>query len=1388
MKKQIKKLFLPLIAVSVLLVAVIAAAIPTLAAEPVTPSSVSVSMDGSINLNFFYLNMGEADAVHITVKDADGSISSERTVAVKDLPINKKDGKDRYQVKVSLPAARMTSAVTVSAQKDGADLDGGYTYSVKQYADKLLANEDRAAYHAVVKAMLNYGAMAQKYFGINTYALANQGIYRNDTNPISAVTSIGCDDADYTKDLTTLSFTGAEAVLESVVGFRFYFTYTGDASELSATVVRAGISEASVAPRPAKDKNGEVIENKYYILINNVSPTLYNKQYTVTIKGATETLTAKASIFNYINAMINKADASVMQKNAVRAMYNHFLWTTSEEGARPAVTECKHTYVHEESADKDTATAYYCSSCGVEVKTVPDSVEFFKSPFDINTTYKENFSSVKTDEYGQVYAQLKGGSNGTGYNSLQYKDLTGIKGKYLVIKYRFPSDNGTKESVQRVYLKTPVAADYVPISYQVSYDDKWHTVVIDLSAYNNAITSDTTINTLWVRPIGNGYAAGGTEADSVDYAYIAICDDISDISALVDESTYEKHRSSSSKTEVTTATRECVGGCTPKASTAALTDGTMYEYKCTKCGEAKADSKFVSSDVSFFRSAAEIEAAYFPGMTSPIDYGVVKADPDGQVYAQLLGGAAQKNNDLKYTDLTGVKGRYFVIKYRLYAENTFKSPTQLLFFITSSTGTNYAAMRYTTHQDGEWHTAVIDLGAYNSAITSETEITTVLLRPIGTKDGEVGTANDRVDYAYIAVCDSLENVSKVVDQDTYRLHTANGTYVERNADGSCISGGCTLKEETVNNIFKSYCTACGKVYSQKDITAVNKFAGPQSMNAAGRLFFEDPTVMTEYNEETGKHESFARNIFSGSDSEGWLYLFGAQDAKVDISNTGNYLVMRMRTNDVYRFTINLKTGDNALAGADLISSELNDGWKTFVISLDKFTAYENNTNNTTFTLKLQIYRTGKNALHTVDIAYAAIVDSLSEAASLIGSGDISYMTDITKAADVYTLNSTPCQNSELGHKPNTTDCDTQSVCTVCSEILRASKAHMYDVKKAEKQYMVSSATDDTPAIYYYSCSCGEKGSETFTYGKTLEEFTDLSKSESYNNLAASIETGEKFLYFTDPHYVTASADGSIDFAYDNYINVMAKHFNASSASFVLSGGDWLNKDNTRENAIANLKEIDLRMRNAFGNKYYLVVGNHDTNYQGASKLTNDDIISAWYTDARYGGSSYYSFEGENTRFFVFDSGIDWNHESAMTDYDITQINWYISELMTNTAEHIALAPHMLYSATELHPGTKEILAVSEAFNNRTSIVFNGNTYDFSDATGKVEFLIAGHSHKDEVTYNNGIACILTQKNSHGNVYPIFDMIAVDYDKNVLYAYRVANEVSQREISLTEPAA
>ena len=64
---------------------------------------------------------------------------------------------------------------------------------------------------------------------------------------------------------------------------------------------------------------------------------------------------------------------------------------------------------------------------------------------------------------------------------------------------------------------------------------------------------------------------------------------------------------------------------------------------------------------------------------------------------------------------------------------------------------------------------------------------------------------------------------------------------------------------------------------------------------------------------------------------------------------------------------------------------------------------------------------------------------------------------------------------------------THQTCTVCGYVIKAAIGHVhsYTEKNTDEKYLKTPATCTAKAVYYYSCSCGNKGTETFESGDVL---------------------------------------------------------------------------------------------------------------------------------------------------------------------------------------------------------------------------------------------------------------------------------------------------------------
>ena len=205
--------------------------------------------------------------------------------------------------------------------------------------------------------------------------------------------------------------------------------------------------------------------------------------------------------------------------------------------------------------------------------------------------------------------------------------------------------------------------------------------------------------------------------------------------------------------------------------------------------------------------------------------------------------------------------------------------------------------------------------------------------------------------------------------------------------------------------------------------------------------------------------------------------------------------------------------------------------------------------------------------------------------------------------------------------------------------------------------------------------------------------------------------------------------------------------------------------------------IDASMR-AMVSPYYPIFGNHDSNYQGAETLSNGEVVNLWF---KKWGKAYYTFEGTSTRFYVFDSQLD--GVSSMDSYAWEQIDWFASSLEEETKEHTAVAVHIWKDTNGIAPLAQNISSVITAYNSKSELTINGKSYDFTNATGRVEFVLAGHTHSD-INYIVGesVPVIITKNANYGNTSVDFDLIYADYTARSISYIRVGNG-NNRKFSL-----
>ena len=1016
MRSSVKKQIVIIFAVALMMVAVLAIALPASAAEEESYLGARVSEDGSISISFLYSSLGEADSVAIIKKSPAGEEISRSTVKKENIPT---DAEGRFVIKVELAAAEMSDTVTVYTQKNGVRLGDEHTYSVKSYAEKVLSDRTLSEHHRALKSLLNYGAMAQNYFGVNTSHLANSDLYRNGTNPISAVTDISCAAPVWT-DGESITFTGYEAVLDSETAFRIYFAYQGDENLLTATVSREGIEPKS--SRVYFDSESGF----YYVKISNIAPTLYGERYTVNVSNGSDELSVCASLLNYLDDVISSKDTTDAQKNTARAMYQHYMWLADE---MPAADECEHAIIHQESTNGATATAYVCSLCGALTKKVGDNIEINGSAEFIVSEYiasdKNQIAELVTDPDGTVFARLHGGRPNATYNSLYFRASTSKEcGQYVVMKLRVPTDNQSSYNGKlHMFVKsTGTGSDWSRVEFSAPADGEWHTVVLDLTdfasgekGYLPADNGKYYTQMLWLRPLTVGNSVG-TVDDVMDIAYIAMCNDLDEVVDIIDEVSYERHLSSSSFIEIDTASGKCSGRCLLEYSAS----GNTHSYKCAACGSVDAEIT-VDSSLNYYSAPGTIKAEKGDVYGSSTDKNVYYED--GEIYQRievLNGGGtipltAGGGSDEKHiVNASGGSGKYIVLRMRTHnIEKVVGLSWRIAAVAQGDSFTkpgSYICERR-VFEDDVWTTYVIDISTlgisgYPVNDANKTRIVASLMVRADETSSGASLTDTYIDVAYFAICDSWEEIDIATGDEKSVFVTewkGDAPLIETGPGGSCPEGECEYELDESEGI-KYVCSICKSVVRVEFDASVNFYSAPgQVLNnfSAGYSDNKEATWDHDLRYENGKiyeHIVLGGNAsfkFDNGTSEE-IRRFAA--TSTISGGSGRYLVIKMRANNIpvnVGIMLNSDTSSqgsntnlNATA-ANTISRQsafVNGEWQVYVIDLKELGHQYYNAEDASVTkISVGFYIPALLAAHnaSIDFEYAAICDDWSEIDSIV---------------------------------------------------------------------------------------------------------------------------------------------------------------------------------------------------------------------------------------------------------------------------------------------------------------------------------------------------------------------------------------------------------------------
>lgn len=286
----------------------------------------TATLNGAIDLNFKM----DIDLESVFLKDPDAymefSVNGNKS-EVKVSAAKQQDGK--YIFPCQVVAKEMTSEIQAQLiSKNGKSKI--YTYSVKEYAEEIL-NDSTGLYSGeakdLVKAMLNYGASAQTYFGYNIENLANANLSAKDkdaslaSEPKNFESYKAFEEND--PSVTGITYYGSSLNLNTETNVKNYFEVEEGHSIEEFTFSYATNGQSDKAVEPVQ----QTIDGKtlYLIEVPAIKAHLLNQDIVVTIKSTTSPNSEGRKMhygpFSYCYAVSQNCSGMPNLVNLTRSLY-----------------------------------------------------------------------------------------------------------------------------------------------------------------------------------------------------------------------------------------------------------------------------------------------------------------------------------------------------------------------------------------------------------------------------------------------------------------------------------------------------------------------------------------------------------------------------------------------------------------------------------------------------------------------------------------------------------------------------------------------------------------------------------------------------------------------------------------------------------------------------------------------------------------------------------------------------------------------------------------------------------------------------------------------------------------------------------------------------------
>ena len=319
----------------------------TSVADPTKSASVNVKVEGSDNAKVVGYSVGLSDMISLNMYTyvpekflsdaganavftlADGTVTQQPLSEFKKASYN---GVNTVVINTKMVPAYITRSVTMKIVGSDGKESEGFTYSIYEYAkDYIKYATTETEYQKalpLVKAMLDYGAYSQLFFGVDASNLANYDRVSNLKLTEGNVEQTSCDsvfNAITNEETGTLGneeliYQNISLICESETSMKLYFQNKNNLTLdqiKEKYAIKVYDSEGNVIPDDGCDM--QVEGDLFWIKIKNLGPVKLSSDYTVEFTSEAGTQSGTVSPICYIKKAMKQDDMNL--QNLCKAMY-----------------------------------------------------------------------------------------------------------------------------------------------------------------------------------------------------------------------------------------------------------------------------------------------------------------------------------------------------------------------------------------------------------------------------------------------------------------------------------------------------------------------------------------------------------------------------------------------------------------------------------------------------------------------------------------------------------------------------------------------------------------------------------------------------------------------------------------------------------------------------------------------------------------------------------------------------------------------------------------------------------------------------------------------------------------------------------------------------------